>query len=172
MKKTAATILVLVFSFLGLANSAYLSQSEANGTPLLCNIANLSGCNIVASSPFSHIFGVSLANWGLIFYGLLFFVAALELALSRKQARRVIQGIATFGVLASIYFTILQVFVINALCVYCMASAGLALLVFIAAIFLEPIRRDVPPPPAPPMPPPPAPRPPQYPSYLQMPPSA
>lgn len=132
-------VIILLLAFCGLADTAYLAQHEADGTPLLCNIQNLSGCNIVAQSPYSQIMGVSLAQWGLLFYGILFCIAALELALARREARLVIQGLATFGFFASLYFTALQIFVISALCIYCLASAVLTILIFVAALFLEPI---------------------------------
>lgn len=137
-------VLILLFAFCGVANSAYLAQHEANGTPLLCNVSGLSGCNVVAASPYSHLFGISLAQYGLAFYGLLFVLVAVELIAYNRPLRRLIQGIAAFGVVASLYFVILQVAVINALCIYCMASAVLALLICLSAYFLEPIRRQPP----------------------------
>jgi uncharacterized membrane protein len=140
--KRLGVALILFLSFCGLADSAYLTQHEVNGTPLLCNINGLSGCNIVASSPYSHIFGIPLSEYGLLFYGVLFVLTALELLLFDRILRRAIQGIAFFGLVMSAIFTLLQVFVINALCVYCMASAFLALLIAIAASFIEVARRD------------------------------
>ncbi len=142
MKKLLA-VLVLAFAFCGLANSAYLTQHEVDGTPLLCDVQGLTDCNVVASSPYSHIFGISLAEYGLIFYGVLFILAAIEIALPSRPIRRVVQGMALLGFLASLYFTFLQVYVINALCVYCTASALLALAIFVVALFLEPIRPRV-----------------------------
>lgn len=138
--KRAGVILVLAFAFCGLADSAYIAQHEASGTPLLCNIQELSGCNIVSQSPYSHLFGVSLAEYGLLFYGILFALAALELVVVDRLLRRVLQSAALFGVVVSFYFIFLQVFVINALCVYCLSSALVALLIFISATFIEPLR--------------------------------
>lgn len=139
--KRFGVVLILLAAFCGLADSAYLTQHEVNGTPLLCNINGLSGCNVVAASPYSHIFGIPLSEYGLLFYGALFVLAALELALFDYVLRRALQLVALFGFLASIVFTGLQVFVINALCVYCMASALLALLIFLFSFLLEPVRR-------------------------------
>lgn len=141
--KRLGVILILIAAFCGLANSAYLAEHEVNGTPLLCNIENLSGCNVVASSPYSHFFGIPLSEYGILFYAILFVLAAFELVIFDRLLRRVLQTAALFGLVASAYFTALQVFVINALCVYCMASALLALLIFIFAWFIEPVRRTV-----------------------------
>ena len=138
--KRLAVVLILLASFCGLADSAYLTEHEVAGTPLLCNISGLSGCNIVAQSPYSHIFGISLAEYGLAFYGLLFVLCAFELLAYNRPLRRLIQALAAAGFIASFYFTFLQIFVINAVCVYCAASAALTLLIFIFAWFIEPLR--------------------------------
>lgn len=158
MRKRLGVALILLFAFAGLADSAYLAQHEASGTPLLCNIANLSGCNVVAQSPYSRVFGVPLAEFGVLFYAIVFTLAALELVVFDRLLRRVLQALALAGVLASAYFTLLQVFVVHALCVYCLASALATLLILACASFIEPVRRTafspIPRPPEPPSPPP------------------
>lgn len=142
MTKRAGVILIMVLAFCGVANSAYLVQSEASGTPLICNIQNLSGCNIVAASEYSHIFGVSLAQYGLLFYSIVFVLAALELVIFDRLLRRVLQALSIVGLIVSIYFTLVQIFLINALCIYCLISAAIALLIFICATRIEPVRKD------------------------------
>ena len=137
--KRAGVIVVLALAFCGLADSAYITQHEASGTPLICNIQNLSGCNIVSKSPYSHLFGVPLAEYGVLFYGILFALAALELVVADRLLRRLLQGASLLGLIGSLYFTFLQVFVINALCAYCLGSALVALLIFIAATLIEPL---------------------------------
>ncbi len=151
--KRAGVVLILIFAFAGLADSSYLAQHEASGTPLLCNINNLSGCNIVAASPYSHLFGIQLAEYGVLFYGIIFVLAALELVIFDRLLRRVLQWISLIGVIASLYFTLVQVFVIGALCVYCLASAVIAFLILVSASFIEPVRSDTTQPPLPPLPP-------------------
>lgn len=139
--KRFAVAAILFLAFCGLADSAYITQQEIAGAPLLCNIENLSGCNIVAQSPYAHVFGISLSEYGMLFYGVIFFLAAVELALYRRALRRLLQVAAVVGVLCSLYFTFLQVFVINALCVYCLASAIISVVLLILAGYIEPVRR-------------------------------
>lgn len=156
---------IAILAFFGLADSAYLTQHELSGTPLLCNIQNFSGCNVVASSQYSHIFGIPLAEFGVLFYAVVFVLAALEIVIFDQLLRRVLQAISIVGVIASLYFTFVQIFVIGAFCIYCFASALITLLILIFASFIEPIRkrvRHVPPPVPPPSPP----------SYFPMPPAS
>ncbi len=139
MKRTGV-LLILLFAFAGLADSAYLAQHETSGTPLICTIENLTGCNIVAQSPYSEVFGVPLAVYGILFYAIVFALAALELALFDRFLRRALQCLAVFGVLISLYSVALQIFIIQALCVYCLGSALLALGIGCIASLLEPLR--------------------------------
>ncbi len=139
--KRLGVIFILVLAFCGLADSAYLAQHEISGTPLQCDLTHLSGCNIVAQSPYSHIFGVPVAEYGLLFYGVVFALSALELAIFDRLLRRVLQVFAAAGLLVSVAFTLLQVFVIQALCEYCLGSAIIAFLIFIFATRIEPVRR-------------------------------
>lgn len=142
--KRAGVVLIALFAFFGLANSMYLAQSGASGTPLLCNVQNLSGCNTVTQSEYSRLFGIPLAQFGVGFYGILFALALLEILLYSRLLRRALQGAALLGFIASAYFTFVQLFLINAFCIYCIASALIALLIFICASFIEPIRRRAP----------------------------
>ncbi len=143
--KRAGVIAILILAFLGLADSAYIAQHEMSGTPLLCDINNLSGCNIVVASPYSYLFGIPIAEYGILFYSILFVLAALELVIFDQLLRRALQAISLVGVIASLYFTLMQVFVIDAFCIYCLASALIALLILIFASFIEPLPRSAPP---------------------------
>lgn len=142
MKRTGV-VLILVLAFFGLADSAYLAQHEASGTPLICNIQNLSGCNTVANSSYSHIFGIPVAEFGVLFYSILFVLAALEIVVFDRLLRRVLQVFALIGLLVSLYSTFVQVFFIQALCIYCLASALITVFIFILASFIEPIKKAV-----------------------------
>lgn len=143
MKKRVATGAILFLAFCGLADSAYLLQHATAGSPLLCDpTVTLTGCNIVAQSPYAYLFGIPVAEYGLIFYGLLFFVAAFELLLFHHLVRRMMQGLSLLGFAMSVYFVGIQFFVINALCIYCLASAVIAFLIFTLAFLLEPVRKN------------------------------
>lgn len=141
--KRLGVVGILILAFFGLADSIYLTQHELSGTPLLCNIQNLSGCNIVATSQYSHIFGTPLAEFGILFYTIIFILAALELVIFDQLLRRALQAISFIGVISSLYFTFMQIFVIGAFCIYCSASAFITLLIFILATLIEPIRKRV-----------------------------
>lgn len=162
--KRFGVICILVLAFFGLADSAYLAEHEVSNTPLLCNIQNLSGCNVVAASQYSHIFGIPLAEFGVLFYSIVFVLAALELVIFDRLLRRVLQVAALIGVAASLYFTLVQIFFIGAFCIYCLASALITVFILILASLIEPVGRNI-------RPAPPA-SPPSSPPHFSMPPAA
>ncbi len=139
--KRLGVVFILLLAFAGIADAAYIAEHEINGTPLICSGQSLSGCNVVAQSSYSRVFGVPLAEYGVLFYGILFVLAALELVLFDRLLRRVLQVAALIGLFGSLYFEALQVFFIGAFCIYCITSGIITLLIFIFASFIEPVRQ-------------------------------
>lgn len=152
--KRVGVIFILILAFCGLADSAYIAQHEASGTPLLCNIQNFSNCNVVAASQYSHLFGVPLADYGIMFYSIVFILAALEIVIFDQLLRRMLQIASLLGLLSSLYFVFVQMFFIGAFCIYCSVSGLITLLVFILASLIEPIRVRLTTQPSVPQPPP------------------
>ncbi|MFA7302241.1 MAG: vitamin K epoxide reductase family protein [Candidatus Paceibacterota bacterium] len=140
--KRFGVVLVLVLAFCGIAVSAYISQSEAAGVPLICNVQSFSDCNVVVASAYSRLFGISLADFGLLFYTVLFVVAAFELVLFNQLLRRIIQGLALVSIIFSVYSVYTQAFLIRALCIYCLTSAVITIFIFIFASVIEPLRKN------------------------------
>ncbi len=136
--KRLGVIGIMILAFCGLAVAFYIAQHEASGT-LRCSIQGLSGCNTVAASPYSYLFGIPLSEFGILFYSIVFVLAALEVVVFDRLLRRILQAAALVGVAASLYFIFVQVFLIHALCEYCLASAVITLLILIFASLIEPV---------------------------------
>jgi len=129
MNRTFLVTLLLVLAFLGIADSWYLAQSALDGAQLVCNIASLNGCNVVAQSEYSRVFGIPLAMFGVVFYGLLFVAASIMLTVPTRLLYRSALILGILGALASFYFLYLQLVVIKALCIYCVASLVISVLI-------------------------------------------
>lgn len=123
MARTTILALILTLALLGIADSWYLAESAATDTPLICGPGMLEGCNAVAQSPYSRPFGIPLGVFGVLFYGITLVIAAAALTVSFKQATRALLGVTVLGGLASVVFLLIQFFLIQAFCVYCIASA-------------------------------------------------
>lgn len=131
---TFAPYLLLVFASTGIADAFYVSHAIHTGQLQWCP-PPIDGCNIVANSPFARIVGVPLAYFGLALYLYMFALAALlafdPLSLGLRLGALLY---AVLGVSGSIYFMYIQFAFIHALCVYCLISAILTLLLLIAAL--------------------------------------
>lgn len=131
-------ILIYIFltlGILGLIDSLYLAYAYFTGTPLSCELIN--GCNEVAQSPYSHIAGVSLPMLGVIYYLFAVSNALLYLYTKSTYAATVLAFATTVGFLASAYFVYAQLFLIGAICMYCMFSAFSATILFLIGTFIR-----------------------------------
>jgi len=126
--------LILIFALVGLIVSLYLSYTKLSGVPIQCNI--LSGCQTVESSTYSIMFGIPVAVYGVIFY--LSLVIATFFRVSAKYRFLVTKLIfiaTVFGFLFSIYLTYLELYVIFAICIYCVLSAVISTILFFISLY-------------------------------------
>jgi uncharacterized membrane protein len=105
--------------FIGLLIAGYLATVELQGNLPVCG--PLHGCETVASSPYSRIGGIPVAVFG-VFLSLFLMTAAL--AWWRTGATWLLASHyvgSLVGVIFETYFTYLELFVIDAICVWCAA---------------------------------------------------
>jgi uncharacterized membrane protein len=109
----------------GIGIATYIALAAAAGDAPAC-IAGSDGCLTVAESSYSHLLGINVAVFGMAGYALL-----LAAAILRGDAARLAGfalSLAGFGF--SVYLTYLELFVIDAICQWCLASA-----IVMAAVF-------------------------------------
>ena len=133
-KLKLAPYYMLAFALIGIADAFYLAHASYTGSSISCGL--FEGCDIVAKSPYSQVFGTPLSYFGLIFYLYMLAVAAL-LAWDpySKGLRLGVILYSAIGVCYSVYSLYLQFFVINAVCIYCLTSALLTFLLLIGAVW-------------------------------------
>ena len=124
-----------LMSLLGLFVSVYLYLYKIGriGT-LACGSG---GCETVQNSPWSRFAGVEVALIGILGYGLLFLVAMLALQpglAARRWPADLLAALAAVGVLFTAYLTSLELFVIHAICRWCVGSAVIIVSVLVLAL--------------------------------------
>lgn len=107
-----------MLSVVGLLVSAYLTWIHIRGVAPVCLVGS-GGCETVQASRYSEILGIPVATLGLAGY-----VGLLASALLKGEVG-VLLGLffALVGALFSVYLTWLELFVIYAICQYCVTSA-------------------------------------------------
>jgi len=126
--------LVALLALLGLLIAIYLTLYKTGAiAELNCTVGS---CETVQTSRWATFLGLPVAAWGIVFY-----VALLALALSGVQgslaeSRAVsvaLVAVTGWGVVFSAWLTYLELFVIHAICQWCVVSAILVTIAFVVA---------------------------------------
>ena len=129
--KTILRVMAIV-TLIGVADTAYLASNYYFGGEVKCLITE--GCEVVLTSPYSKILSVPLAIFGLIFYaGMFAVINALDIYQEKYMLKALIAG-GIIGFSASLVFLYIQLFVLDALCFYCLISLATSTVLFILAI--------------------------------------
>lgn len=121
-------------SFAGFLDAVYLTTKHYLGSPVVCSI--LEGCEVVTTSQYATWFGIPVALPGAIYYLLIFLLTVAYLDAKKERFLRLAAYLSPIGFLASLWFLYLQLFVIKALCLYCLISALTSTLVFVIGVIL------------------------------------
>ncbi len=109
----------------GIGVATYIAIADAGGGAPVC-LAGGGGCETVANSSYSHLLGVNVAILGIAGYVLILVTALLR----GDGARMAGFVLALTGLGFSVYLTYLELFVIDAICQWCVASAVLMAVLF------------------------------------------
>jgi uncharacterized membrane protein len=94
------------------------------------------GCHNVNFSPYSEIGGIPVSIFGIFAYLVILLILALEVRvkIAKENGPLAIFGISLCGVAFSVYLTYLEIYVIHAICPFCVVSAIAITFIFILAI--------------------------------------
>jgi len=121
---TLRMIATFVAAF-GIGVATYITIADSGGGSPVC-IAGGGGCETVANSSYSHLLGVNVAVFGIVGYVLLLATSLLRGDVARMAAF----GLSLVGFGYSVYLTYLELFKIEAICQWCVASAALMTVLF------------------------------------------
>jgi uncharacterized membrane protein len=111
---------------LGIGVATYIAIADSGGGSPVC-LTGGGGCETVANSSYSHIAGINVAIFGIVGYVLLAACAFW----TNDAARFGGFAVALGGFGFSVYLTYLEIFKIEAICQWCVASAVLMTLLFL-----------------------------------------
>ncbi|MFN8458878.1 MAG: vitamin K epoxide reductase family protein [Anaerolineae bacterium] len=129
---------LVALTLAGIGVSAYLMWGyTVPGATLSCGAS--SGCEAVKNSEYARLAGIPLPVLGLgVYLALLVLLLVQGYAVLRHKNGYIalaIFGISLAGVLYSAYLTYLELFVIYAICRWCVASAVIMVAIFLLSIF-------------------------------------
>lgn len=126
-----------ILSVFGAVVAAYMWSMHSHPQDIPCGLHS-NECLQVALSPYSRFpegSGPPVAMWGLFGYLMLIGLTFLRTAVDDPKRNRQLLGLAlltaTVGMVASLRLTYLEIYVIRAICKWCMTSQGIMAGVFI-----------------------------------------
>lgn len=122
-------IVFFIIAGLGFADATFLSVEHYLGVIPPCSLTG--GCETVTTSPYSKILGVPVAYTGVLYYIAVLILLVLFFDLKKPIFVKGLFALTSIGFLFSLYFTFLQVFIIKAICPYCIFSALTSTLLFL-----------------------------------------
>lgn len=135
-------IIAIALCLVGVGISSYLTYTDILHKPIACFEGN--SCDVVNGSKYAYLFGVPVAVLGLLFYlGLL--AGSITRAVLTNRAGEAIAKwrwqldlLLLIGALGGVAFTAylkaMEIFVIGAICIWCVGSAITVSLLFILFI--------------------------------------
>jgi uncharacterized membrane protein len=122
----------LILAGIGLVDSLYLTYVKISNSYAICG--PLGDCESVNSSQYAEIAGIPIALLGAGAYLIILLLLILEKRgeFWADYAPIIVFGISFAGVLYSAYLTYIEIFVLRAICPYCVVSA--VVLVFLLAL--------------------------------------
>ena len=124
---TLALIGVFVSTYLTLFKLGYIGE-------LKCAVGS---CETVNTSRWATFFGLPVAAWGLGFYVSALLLAMLSIQEKYADSRAfsvAFVALTGWGVVFSGWLTYLELFVINAICMWCVISACIVAIMFLVSI--------------------------------------
>lgn len=150
---TAATpvdglrIAAIVLCVIGLFVAGYLSWAELADKETVCADTGSIDCEAVQKSAYADTYGLPVGVTGFLGYVAMLAVLILEdqVKLAATYGRTAVLCMALFGVIFSIYLSLIEGTVLNAWCQWCIASAITITILFVVSVvrlnrFLTPLR--------------------------------
>lgn len=130
--------LIVVISFIGFLDAAYLTIQHYQAGIIPC--VGFTGCEQVTTSKYATLWNVPIALFGAVYYLIILLSAIFFVDTKNRKALLILSFLPMAGFAASLVLVYLQIFVIKALCTYCVVSALSSTILFILGLKLIRVR--------------------------------
>jgi uncharacterized membrane protein len=138
VSERALRLATAVLALVGMGIAAYLTYVHYSGAAIACSTG---GCEKVQTSSYAELAGIPVAVIGLAGYALILLTAFVAGEVGAVAA----VGLTFGGFAFAVYLIYVQVALIEAFCIWCLASdAVLAVLVLVSLLRLRAVARPAP----------------------------
>ncbi len=140
MKKIA--VIFIILAILGFIDASYLTIEHYRDASVVCFIINT--CDLVLQSSYATIGSIPVSFLGVAYYLGIFLFSLISFIRKNEKLFFATALLTIFGLLASLWFVYIQVFILHSLCFYCLFSAldSMTLFVFGITFSIEFSRRS------------------------------
>lgn len=140
----ALSWLLIVTAAIGLCLTSYLSWVSLTSSKIVgCGGGEVFDCSHVLQSKWSTVFGIPVGLPAAFLYLSVLAAVVLNSLTDRKKLRQIASSVITAGAmaagLAAIWFILLQVFVVEHLCGYCLAAHACGLVLSAIVLWSRPL---------------------------------
>ena len=128
-------MVIAALALIGVFVALYLTMYKIGAIGHIA--CGMGGCERVNTSKRSTFFGAPVAVWGLAFYIATLIVAVVGTSPSmmhRRELSYLLAAMSLIGVAFSAWLTYLELYVIDAVCRYCVTSAIIVTAIFLVSI--------------------------------------
>lgn len=121
-------ITALVASAIGFVDSFYLTVEHFLNAVPPCSVG---GCETVLTSSYSKIAGIPVALLGTLFFVAMILLEVLFLVNHDHKILRLFAYGSVLGIIAAAWFVFCQLFLLHAICAYCLMVESASLMLFV-----------------------------------------
>jgi uncharacterized membrane protein len=124
-----------IVSLVGVADTVYLAANHYWGSEIRCLLTE--GCEVVLNSKYSELNGMPLAVLGLIFYAGFFILINTYDIYQNKFLAKIMAVLGISGLSLSVALLYIQLFLLKAVCFYCLISLISSTMLSVLAIMIN-----------------------------------
>lgn len=134
-------IALIAVAVTGFGDATYLTVKHYGNSAITCAIGE--GCETVTTSKYSTLFGFPISLFGALYYLTILLLLIAYFDTRKTGLLKMAARFSVIGFLVSLGLVSLQVFVIRAICFYCMISAASSTVIFILGMMaLDKIKKE------------------------------
>lgn len=135
-----ARAIIAFFALAGFGIMFYLTVIHYTQDRSFCDISQEFSCDIVTTSIYSEIFGLPISILGLLYF---IWVLSSAFLVKGEGFFRTTFLITLFALIPSLYFSLLEVFVIKSICILCETSKALMLVILAVSAYVMHFREKI-----------------------------
>ncbi len=128
--------IIRIAAAIGLLDSIYLAYVKLANAKIYCT-PGLGDCDVVNASQWSSLWGIPLGVYGVLGFGAILLIVSFEnkSKMLAPHINLILFAISFAGFLFSLYLTYIELFVLRAVCQWCILSALMMTVIFIISVY-------------------------------------